>query len=99
MSVQELIAVLDEIEACAEIVPGEDLIECQEETVPYLLVLEATQLAERVLLVSTEDGGRNYEAEDALMREGGYRVVTVEEEDSPWSLGGIETAKGVVLYA
>jgi hypothetical protein len=29
----------------------------------------------------------------------GFKTCTMKDEDSEWTMGGIETAKGVILYA
>ena len=63
------------------------------------LLREATMLAQKVLLLSIESGGRDYEAENALLHEAGYYTCTMELAGSRWAMGGIETAKGLILYA
>jgi hypothetical protein len=99
MSVQDLIAVLREIESEPEIEATEFLNDGLGDLGDmHSLVQKATLLAQQVLLVSLEDGGRNYDAEILLDAMSGFQTCTVEEEGCPWVMGGIETAKGVILY-
>lgn len=100
MALQDLITVLCEIESCQEIEEKEFLND-EEGTLDdmHVLVAKATLLAQQVLLVSLEDGGRNYDGENLLEAFGGFKTCMVKDDYSGWIMGGIETAKGILLYA
>jgi hypothetical protein len=97
-TVQDLICVLREIEASPEIAETEVLNRGNLED-KHNLIQQATLLAQEVLLVSLEDGGRNYEAEYQLLNTGGYTILDVADDESDWLMGAIETAKGLLAYA
>jgi len=98
MTVQELIDVIREIETCSEI--SENVI-LNDDTLENMhpLLLKATLLAQKVLLLDPEEGGRNYDAENIFEALTGFQICTLEAEGCPWYMGGIETAKGVIAYA
>jgi hypothetical protein len=101
MALYELITVLHEIESAQEIGEKEVLNDEYGVTIDEMhpLVAKATLLAQQVLLVSLEEGGRNYDAENLLEAMSGFKTCTMKDEDSEWDMGGIETAKGIILYA
>ena len=100
MALQDLINVLREIESAQEIEQKEVLNDENDNLEDmHPLVAKATLLAQQVLLVSLEDGGRNYDGENLLEAMSGFQTCMVEDEDSGWVMGGIETAKGILLYA
>lgn len=100
MALYELINVLHEIESEQEIEQKEVLNDENDNLEDmHPLVAKATLLAQQILLLSLEDGGRNYDGENLLEAMSGFQTCTVEDENSGWVMGGIETAKGVILYA
>lgn len=100
MALYDLINVLREIESAPEIVPTEVLNDEEDNLEDmHVLVAKATLLAQQVLLVSLEEGGRNYDGENLLEAFGGFKTCMVKDEESGWVMGGIETAKGLILYA
>ena len=100
MALFDLINVLREIETTPEIVPTEVLNDEEDNLEDmHVLVAKATLLAQQVLLVSLEEGGRNYDGENLLEAFGGFKTCMVKDEESGWVMGGIETAKGLILYA
>ena len=100
MALYELINVLLEIESEQEIEEKEVLNDENDNLEDmHPLVAKATLLAQQVLLLSIEDGGRNYDGENLLEAMSGFKTCTMKDEDSEWTMGGIETAKGVILYA
>jgi hypothetical protein len=100
MALYDLINVLREIETAPEIVPTEVLNDEEDNLEDmHVLVAKATLLAQQVLLVSLEEGGRNYDGENLLEAFGGFKTCMVKDEESGWIMGGIETAKGLILYA
>jgi hypothetical protein len=100
MALYDLINVLREIETAPEIVASEVLNDEEDNLEDmHVLVAKATLLAQQVLLVSLEEGGRNYDGENLLEAFGGFKTCMVKDEESGWVMGGIETAKGIILYA
>jgi hypothetical protein len=100
MALYELITVLHEIESAQEI-EEKEVLNDEEDNLEdmHVLVAKATLLAQQVLLVSLEEGGRNYDGENLLEAFGGFKTCMVKDEESGWVMGGIETAKGLILYA
>ena len=100
MALYELITVLHEIES-EQGIEEKEVLNDENHNLEDMhpLVAKATLLAQQVLLVSLEDGGRNYDAENLLEAMSGFKTCMVEDDDSGWVMGGIETAKGIILYA
>lgn len=100
MALYELITVLYEIESAQEI-EEKEVLNDENDTLEDMhpLVAKATLLAQQVLLTSLEDGGRNYDGENLLEAMSGFKTCMVKDEDSGWVMGGVETAKGIILYA
>ena len=97
-TVEDLIAVLQEIESDPEI-EAVDVLNRGNIEDKHELIREATLLAQEVLLLSIEAGGRNHEAEYALLRDGGFQIWPVANEGCAWVMGAIETSKGLLGYA
>jgi len=94
MSISDLIKVLEDIEACQAIEPGE-VLNWGYIDERHKLIQEAVYLADSLLILA--GGLRNYANECELLREG-FGVFCLEKDGFGWLTGGINTSKGVIAY-